>query len=249
MCTTSIVRRPISKCKSGKIRVIGYVRVSTEKQADSGLSLAGQERQLRDECAERGWCLQEVITDKGKSAKTMSRDGIAAALSALRAGEADALMVSKSDRATRSVKDLYDLMDASAAGGWLLVDLELDFDSADPTGRLIAGMRGVVSQWEREIISKRTKDALAEKKAQGIKLGRPSTVPQASLERLKSLKAEGLTVRAICERMNAEGMPTATGARWHPTTVQRLLKTQAYSDSNHRRMKGRPQSKQRDCCP
>jgi DNA invertase Pin-like site-specific DNA recombinase len=199
--------------------------VSTQKQVDSGLGLASQERQLREKCEERGWCLEEVLSDKGRSAKNMSRDGIGRAMELLQTGKADVLMVSKSDRATRSVRDLYDLMDASARDGWVLVDLETEVDTSDPTGRMIAGMRGVVSQWEREIIGKRTREALAEKRAQGLRLGRPRVVTEASVQRVKDLKAAGLTVRAIADALNTERVPTASGGRWHVTTVQRLLTT------------------------
>ena len=218
-----VVKSFRSRCPEGSTRVIGYVRVSTQKQVDSGLGIASQERQLREKCEERGWCLQEVLSDKGRSAKNMTRDGISRALDLLQAGKADVLMVSKSDRATRSVRDLYDLMDASANGGWVLVDLETEVDTSDPTGRMIAGMRGVVSQWEREIIGKRTREALAEKRSQGIKLGRPRLVADASVQRVKELKAAGLTVRAIAEVLTRERTPTANGGQWHATTVQRIL--------------------------
>jgi DNA invertase Pin-like site-specific DNA recombinase len=167
--------------------------------------------------------LLHIATDRGKTAKSMTRDGLQSALAELRAGKADVLMVSKSDRATRSVSDLYTLMDASAREGWSLVDLETDVDTTDPTGRMIAGMRGVVSQWEREIIGKRTKEALAQLKAQGVKLGAPVRVSAHSVGRVHQLRSSGLTLAQVAEQLNAESAPTPNGGRWSPTSVARIL--------------------------
>lgn len=211
------------RCADGETRVIGYVRCSTQKQADSGLGMAAQARQLKSECERRTWCLKEIVTDSGKTAKNMSREGMQRALAALNAGEADVLMVPKQDRATRSVRDLYDLMDASSRGGWALVDLETGMDTCDPTKRMIAGMRGVVSQWEREMIALRTRDALAEKKAAGIKLGRPVILPDATANHVRLLREQGNSIRRIADLLNDEGVPTASGRRWYATSVQRIL--------------------------
>lgn len=115
------------------------------------------------------------------------------------------------------------MMDASSSGGWALVDLETGMDTCDPTKRMIAGMRGVVSQWEREMIALRTRDALAEKKAGGIKLGRPIVLPDDSAKRVKALRDLGNSIRRIAEILNTESVPTATGAKWHATSVQRIL--------------------------
>jgi DNA invertase Pin-like site-specific DNA recombinase len=212
------------RCPEGLPRVVGYVRVSTQGQVASGLSLAAQVEQITQECEKRGWCLQAIERDEGRSAKTMTRDGLQAALEALAQGSADALMVSKSDRATRSVRDLYALMDASVEQGWTLVDLEAEVDTSDPTGRMLAGMRGVVSQWEREIIGKRTREALAQKRQSGVVLGRPTALAESTASYARSLRAQGLSVRKIAARLTAEAVPTACGeGKWSATQVQRIF--------------------------
>jgi len=92
--------------------VIGYVRVSTDEQADSGLGLAAQRASIEAECAHRGWVLTAIYEDAGYSGKTLSRPAMKAALAVLKAGEAGALVVAKLDRATRSVIDAARLLRA-----------------------------------------------------------------------------------------------------------------------------------------
>jgi DNA invertase Pin-like site-specific DNA recombinase len=95
------------------------------------------------------------------------------ALDILTKGEAHALVVTKLDRLTRSVSDLADLMERAQAEGWALVVIELGIDTTTSGGRLVANVMASVSQWEREAIGERTKAALAVKRAEGHRLGRP----------------------------------------------------------------------------
>ena len=97
-------------------------------------------------------------------------------------------------------------------------------------GRAMAQMAGVFSELERKMIGQRTKDALAANKAQGIELGRPNEQDDENRQRVAELKAEGLSLRAIAERMNDEGRRTARGAEFRLATVQRHLK--AISESH-----------------
>src|SRR4051794_39498727 len=101
--------------------VIGYVRVSTEEQADSGLGLEAQRAKLAEEARRRGWDLVGVLADEGVSAKEMdSRPGLQAALDRVESGDAQILLVSKLDRLSRSVHDFTGLLKRadSAAGSW-----------------------------------------------------------------------------------------------------------------------------------
>ncbi len=214
-------------------RVIGYVRASTQRQVESGLSLPAQGKQLEAECLRRGWELNRVTIERGASAKTMSRKGIAEALSAIRSGVADVLMVSKSDRATRNLRDLLDLMDWSAAEGWSFIDLEGMIDTSTPQGRANASMRGVFSELERRLIGMRTKDALAELREQGggiiigksgKRIGRPSEYPPETLELVAELRRANKTLSQIAQHLNEAGVLTpGKSGHWHITTVVRAM--------------------------
>ena len=87
------------------MRVIGYVRVSTEEQGMSGAGLQAQRAAIIAECERRGWTLVEIAEDVGRSGKDLKRPGIRAALDMLAAGDASALVVAKLDRLSRSMLD------------------------------------------------------------------------------------------------------------------------------------------------
>ena len=116
--------------------MIGYVRVSTEEQAESGLGLAAQEMNLCEEADRRGWAL-EIVRDEGKSGKRVNA-ALRSALDQLAAGLAEGLVVTKLDRLARSVVHAADIMDAARAQGWNLVVLDLGMDLSTPQGRALA---------------------------------------------------------------------------------------------------------------
>lgn len=203
--------------------VIGYVRVSTAEQADSGLGLSAQRAAIETECARRGWGLAEVYEDAGTSAKSLSgRPALAAALGSLAEGQASTLVVSKLDRLARSVADFAGLVRRAESEGWALVVVDLAVDMSTPTGGLLANVTASVAEWERRIIAQRTKDALAIRKAEGVKLGRPRLLDAAVAERIRSERADGGTLQAIADRLNAEGITTPTGKVWSPALVRKV---------------------------
>jgi DNA invertase Pin-like site-specific DNA recombinase len=105
-----MARRHATVGDSGRTRTVAYVRVSTENQADHGVSLDAQQAETRPYAELYGLELVEVVVDAGLSAKTLGRPGLVRALGMLKAGEAEALLVVKLDRLTRSVRDLGQLV-------------------------------------------------------------------------------------------------------------------------------------------
>ena len=158
-------------------RVVAYIRVSTEEQRESGAGLAAQHAAIVAECERRGWHLLDVIEDAGYSAKDLKRPGVRIALEILRDGGADALVVAKLDRLSRSMLDFASIMASAQKQGWGLIALDCAVDTTTPAGEAMANVLATFAQFERRSISQRTKDALAIKKAQGLKLGRPRVLP------------------------------------------------------------------------
>ena len=148
------------------MNVIGYSRVSTEEQATSGLGLEDQRRHIAGDADRRGWTV-EWIEDAGYSAKDLNRPGISTALSLLREGSAQALVVAKLDRLSRSLMDFAGLMDRSHREGWALVALDLGVDTSTPQGEMMANVLATFAHFERRLIGERTRAALAVKKSQG----------------------------------------------------------------------------------
>jgi DNA invertase Pin-like site-specific DNA recombinase len=139
------------------------------------------------------------------------------------------LVVAKLDRLSRSLIDSVGLMERSRKEGWALVAIDLGVEATTPTGEMVAKIMHTFAQFERRLIGQRTKDALAARKGRGAKLGRPRTLPEAVVANLKTLRAEGLTYRAIAQVLNDEGVPTAQGGKaWFPNTVRQVLASRAY---------------------
>ena len=195
------------------MQVLGYVRVSTDEQTDSGAGLEAQRRAIVAECKRRGWQLVEVIEDAGFSAKDLKRPGIQEALEVLEAGDAKALVVAKLDRLSRSMIDFTALMAKAPKQGWALVALDCAVDTTTPTGEAMANMLATFAQFERRLISQRTREALAVKKAQGVTLGRPRSLPPRVRTRIRRMRGRGMTFDAIARRLNDEGVPTAQGGQ------------------------------------
>ncbi len=209
-------------------RAIGYVRVSTDEQAGSGLGLDAQRATITAECDRRGWTVVEIIEDAGFSAKSLGRPGIVRALAMLAAGEAGVLVVAKLDRATRSVMDAADLLARSQREGWAFTALDIGLDPTTPTGELVATIMAAVAQWERRAIGVRTREALAAKRAQGVRLGRPASLPAETVARIVAAHAAGGGWSEIARQLNAEGVQTAHGGvKWHPSTVRAVARSQA----------------------
>lgn len=219
---------------------IGYVRVSTEQQADQGVSLEAQREKVRAYCDLYGFELARIEADEGASASTLNREGLQRALDALDDGEADALVVVKLDRLTRSVRDLDALLNRYFADGeHALVSVAEQVDTTTATGRMILNVLMSVSQWEREVIGERTSAALQHKKANGEYTG--GKVPfgyqldddgarlvecpeeQTILAEIQALRGEGLSLRKIADELNRRGVPRRNGNNWHHVAVKRVL--------------------------
>lgn len=210
---------------SETVRALGYIRVSTDEQAASGAGLAAQRKAIRAEADRRGWELLEIVgEDSGASSATLERVGLQNAMASLDAREADVLVVAKLDRLSRSVSQGALVMERAKRKGWSLVALDFGLDTTTPAGEMVANVILSTAQYERRLIGQRTREALAEKRAQGVRLGRPPQVAGEVVDRMAALRAEGASLRRIADRLNAEAVPTGHGgAKWHASTVKALL--------------------------
>lgn len=214
----------------------GYVRVSTEEQGRSGLSLEHQQRKVAGYADLHDLTLVDTVADVA-SAKTLKRDGLTALLARLRSG--DVVIVAKLDRLTRSVRDLADLLDVFARRGASLVSVGEHLDTGSAAGRLVLNVMASVSQWEREAIAERTRSALAIKRTRGEHLGtapygyrlmadgthlEPCPDEQRVLMLAEGWRAEGYTQQAVADALNARGILTRSGQPWRQVYVARMLK-------------------------
>jgi DNA invertase Pin-like site-specific DNA recombinase len=218
-------RRRRTRAEAPDGTVITYLRVSTSEQALSGLGLEAQ-RATVDAYAERkGLTIVEEYCDEGISAKSLKgRPAALAALEAVRTSEAAGLLVAKMDRLSRSVVDGASLMDQARREGWALHFADLDIDTSTPAGEMAANIIISGSQYERRLISQRTRDALAAKRARGERLGAAPVLPEEITRRIVAERAEGRTFQAIADSLMADGIPTARGkTQWYPATIKAVV--------------------------
>jgi len=219
---------------------VAYVRVSTDKQADQGVSLEAQQAKIRAYAELYGLELAEVVVDAGLSAKTLDRPGLVRALEMLRSGEAAALLVVKLDRLTRSVRDLGQLVADyfAAPDGPALLSVSEQVDTRTAAGRLVLNVLGAVSQWEREAIGERTSVAMRHMSERGEYVGgappfgyrlaldgrlEAQAGEQAAIREAQALRASGLSLRAVAARLEAQGFRSRTGRTFAAVQVRRMV--------------------------
>lgn len=238
-CTENQQMRPRKKSAATQHRrTVAYVRVSSEEQAAEGVSLAAQEARIAAYCAAMGWPVSEVVRDAGESAKSLQRPGMTKLLTDVRAGVVARVIVLKLDRATRSTRDLADLLDLFAKCDTALVSVSEHLDTSSASGRLVVNMLGVVAQWEREAIAERTAFALAHKRKARSVYGRtpfgfvrigdalvPQAREQAALEEAARMDRAGASFREIAARLTETGVKPHRGKVWHASSVRAMLRS------------------------
>lgn len=191
--------------------------------------MAAQRATIEAEAARRGWAIIDWHSDEGISgAKSIEdRPGLAAAVEAVESGRAGTLIAAKLDRLSRSVLDTALLTDRAKRLGWKLFTCDVAVDTTSPAGEAQAGMMTVFSQYERRLIGQRTREALAAKKAAGVRLGRPSVLPAEVVKFILEGRLAGLSYPAIAAALNADSVPTAHGgSTWWPATVRNVERGQ-----------------------
>lgn len=204
-----------------------YIRVSSLRQAEEGLSLEAQERTLKAQAEADGY-LVEVIREEGKSGKSVrNRPALLSAIEKLNKGEASALYVTRLDRLARSLSDLLTIVSQADRKEWRLRILELNLDTRTAQGRLVLSMLGAVADFERSLISSRQKDVHAQRRATGevwgVTKGSKPITSIGTREKIITLHKSGKSLREIGALLTQEGIPTARGGKWHAATIRHFL--------------------------
>jgi DNA invertase Pin-like site-specific DNA recombinase len=210
---------------------IAYYRVSTDRQGDSGLGLDSQRKLVTDYLNGGRWTLSAEFTEV-ESGKRSDRPQLAAALAMAKRLRAK-LIVAKLDRLARNVGFISTLMDSG-----------VEFIAADMphANKVTLQMLSVFAEYERDLISERTRQALAQAKARGTVLGGPKRLEalalgvatnQAKAERfaanvlpiIREIQASGVTtLRGVARALDARGVQSARGVPWSPEAVSNILK-------------------------
>ena len=223
------------------MKAIGYVRVSTDSQAQDGVSLEAQTAKIRAWADLNGADSVAIFEDAGISGKRAdNRPGLQDAMNAI--GEGDALVVYSLSRFARSTRDTIELAERLEKRGADLVSLSEKIDTTTAAGKMVFRMLAVLSEFERDQVSERTRLALSHKKANGEKTGGdvpfgfrsedgrliPDLAEQKALGLIQRLHGKGYSLRKIGRELERKGYRTRRGlAVWHPQTVKQILERDA----------------------
>lgn len=208
--------------------LVPYRRVSTREQADSGAGLSAQHTVINAGLTMRGQTAHSWdCVDKGKSGKDLKRPQLTEALEIIARGEAGGLIVSKLDRLSRSLLDFAFLMAKAQKEGWNIIALDLGVDLSTPAGQAMAGMLAIFAEFERNVIRQRTRDALAEKREEGVRLGRPRTMDDDLLGAIVEHYLANPNFSAVSRWLNESRVETPHGGKmWYPSSVQKVVQSQ-----------------------
>jgi DNA invertase Pin-like site-specific DNA recombinase len=210
-------------------RTIGYIRVSTRGQAESGLGLDAQRAGILAARSDA-----TIVVETGSAKDTDGRPVLLDLLGELdRAG--GTLIVAKLDRLARSAVDFGEILRRSARAGWTLVVLDLALDTSTPVGKFTATVMAAVAELERDLIAQRTRDALAAKRARGERTGPASVLDPRSAERIRADRAAGHSWAAIADGLNADGCKTPTGRAWTRESVRSAAQVGDSAEASRRR--------------
>lgn len=208
------------------MRVLGYIRRSTDKQ---DISPEVQADRLTAEAALLGWDLDLRHEDAASAASLEGRPVLAAALSDLRAGRADALAVAKLDRLARDTADGTAMLKTADREGWLLFALDVP-ETVSIAGRAQAQMMLVFAEMERRRIAERTREGMARIRATtGKHMGRPPRIPAEVEARAVQLNDDGWSASAIARLFNEERVPKGAGSSplWNHSHVMAAVRRAA----------------------
>jgi DNA invertase Pin-like site-specific DNA recombinase len=207
-----------------------YARVSTQMQAEDGISLGAQEKQLIA-AAEAAGYEAVVLREEGRSGKNITgRPVLTKALSDLDEGKAQALYVTRLDRLARSTRDFLSIVDRSHKNNWRLSMLDLGLDTATYQGRFVVTVMSAMAEMERGMISLRQKDVHRDRresgKVWGVDVGPRSKASSELKRRVYESRTSGLSFKAIADQLNRDKVPTlGKGVQWYPSSVSNVYKS------------------------
>lgn len=220
-------------------KAIGYIRVSTDKQAEKGMSLEVQRTKIEAYATAMDVEIVDIIVDAGESAKTLERPGLQRALGLLKGKNpvANALVVVKLDRLTRSVKDLGELVESLFSKKATLLSVADQIDTRTANGRMVLNLLGTVAQWERETVCERTKAAMQHKKAKGEYTGGyvpygfdlvdghllPNRDEQLVIRLARQLRELGQSFRKIAASLFQDSILSRAGKLFEATQIRRMV--------------------------
>jgi peptidoglycan hydrolase-like protein with peptidoglycan-binding domain/DNA invertase Pin-like site-specific DNA recombinase len=206
-------------------KVLGYVSVEQNGGSEAG-AMHEQAQSIDSLCRRRGWHLLELVRDvEAAGGGSLKRPGLLYAVERVAKGEATCIVVSELSRLTNSAADLGRVLESLARANGRLVVMDVGLDTASDAGRIAANSLLRVGSWERRRVLESTRKGLAAARARRAAAGLPAVEDIPVLkQRILDMRGEGMTLQAIADRLNDEGVPTMRGGQlWRPSSVQAAL--------------------------
>ena len=218
---------------------LGYVSAQGTTRID-GQELKDQAAAIEEFCAHEGWELVTFVREIGPATgRGLDRPALSYAIERLGNGDASALVVTELVRLCRSVAELGEILSVLLRADARLVSLEPEIDTGTEFGRAAVPIVTALGDWERARRAEQTRKGLAAARAQGAF---PSAIKPELKRRIVRMRVAGLTLQAIADELNGEGIPTPRGGtKWRPSSVQAAL---GYKRPTRRRPRGRQQRKE-----
>jgi DNA invertase Pin-like site-specific DNA recombinase len=212
---------PVARVRAREsVRALGYASVPADA---GGKELAAQNRAIQRAAGGLGLELVEVVREREpKTGKALDRAGLSYLIERLATGDASCIVVTGLERLSRSVAELGTIVQWLERNSVRLVAVDLDLDTASPSGQTTARALASVGGWERERLSERTRKGLAAARAKRRASAGPAAPNwEAIKKRIAAMRADGMTLQAIADVLNREGVPTQRGGtEWRPSSVQ-----------------------------
>jgi peptidoglycan hydrolase-like protein with peptidoglycan-binding domain/DNA invertase Pin-like site-specific DNA recombinase len=218
-------------------QMLGYVSVEQNGDPEAG-GMREQAQSIDTLCRQRGWHLVEVVRDvEAAGGESLKRPGLTYAVDRLAKGEAAGIVVAELNRLSHSAGELSRVLEWVARSGGRLVVMDIGLDTASEAGRIAANCLLRVGSWERRRVLERTRKGVAAARARRTAAGMSAVEDVPALkQRILDMRAEGLTLQAIADQLNEEGVPTLRGGQlWRPSSVQAAL---GYRRPSRRRDEG-----------
>lgn len=219
------------------MKVIGYIRVSTQGQVNDGVSLDAQQAKIRAWAELNGYDSVTVFTDAGISGSQVdNRDGLKTALDTVK--KKDALVVYSLSRLARSTKDTLQIAELLDKKGADLVSITESIDTTTAAGKVVFRMLAVLNEFERDQIAERTKAALKYKQMNGERTGGvkygwrvgkdgktliENAAEQQVINAANDLHRQAMSLRGIAKELTRRGFRSRTGNEFCATQVKGML--------------------------
>lgn len=224
-----------------------YIRVSTDEQAKEGYSISGQLQKMKAFCISQNWSVEGVYADEGLSAKDLNRPELQRLIEDVESEDINCVLVYRLDRLTRSVFDLYKLLERFDKYGCKFKSATEVYDTTTAMGRMFITIVAALAQWERENMGERISFGNVEKARQGkipltfapigYDLNREESKLHINKQEAIVVRTifqkyiEGLGSNRLCTYLNSRNMLTKKGNKWSQDTIFKVINSPLHKGS------------------